>query len=75
MLQSEIQAGGTYEVRWHDGSFTAVRVDVVGGKPITRYIPGYGYEQIGRGKRYHCTNLRTGRRVIVKSAAKFRRAV
>ena len=75
MLQKDIVVGGVYQVRWHDGSLTHVRVDIVGSKPIRTYRAGLGYEQIGRGTRYHATNLKTGRRVVIKSAAKFRRRV
>jgi hypothetical protein len=73
--QSEVEVGQVWEVRWHDGTLTEVRIDIIGGKPIRRYNAGRGYETIGRGTRYHATNLKTGRRIVIKSAAKLRRRV
>ena len=73
--QSEVEVGQVWEVRWHDGRLTEVRIDIVGRKPIRRYTAGVGYSQIGTGTRYHVTNLKTGRRCVIKSAAKLRRRV
>ena len=67
MKQDEIEVGGTYELRWHDGSFTHVRV--VG---TTRYPVRRRGAVIGTKTRYRCLHLRTGRYVVVKSAAKLR---
>jgi len=64
MLKSDVVIGGTYRVRWHDGSFTDVRVTGEHG-----YTPYGGYR---RNVRYSAVNLATGRRVVIKSAAKLR---
>jgi hypothetical protein len=71
MLKKDIENGKTYEVRWHDGSFT----DVLVLSPLRRHHRGsyYGGARVTTG--YMCKNLKTGRVVTIKSAAKFRREV
>jgi hypothetical protein len=71
MKQDEIEIGGVYRVRWHDGSFTNIRI---GGK--RRYpMRKRGGGVIGTKTRYWGTNLKTGRIVEIKSAAKLRERV
>lgn len=67
MRKSDVNIGATYVVRWHDGSFTEVRIDAE--------IPAaYAWRAGSAGRsHYRATNLRTGRSVIIKSAAKLRR--
>ena len=65
MLKKEIVAGGTYRARI-SGNFVTLRVDEI-----------FEREDWNRKNvtRYNCTNLNTGRKIVVKSAAKFRHPV
>ena len=63
MLKAEIEIGATYRVRWHDGSFTNVKI--LGERRAPR----------GNRRQYNATNLATGRLVVIKSAAKLRERV
>jgi uncharacterized protein YodC (DUF2158 family) len=72
MLLKDVEIGGSYEVRWHDGSLTVVRITGLHGYPVRG---GYPYGVIGRKTRLSAVNLTTGRRVEIKSAAKLRRKV
>lgn len=73
MRQSDVTIGAVYEVRWHDGSMTHVRITGEHGYPIISR--NYPYRPTGRKIRYSAVNLATGRRVEIKSAAKLRRPV
>lgn len=74
MKKSDVIIGATYLVRWHDGSFTEVRID--GEKRINvRSRDIYGSGVIGTKTQYVATNLKTGRTVTIKSAAKLRKQV
>ena len=73
MTISDVEIGGVYEVKWHDGSLTHVRITGQHRYPIqSRYYP---YSTTGYKTRYSATNLATGRRVEIKSAAKLRRRI
>lgn len=67
MLQKDIEVGGIYHVRWHDGSFTDVKV--------TGTRPAYQFSGQRARVQYGAINLKTGRPVVIKSAAKFRARV
>jgi len=67
MLKQDVEIGAVYRVRWHDGSFTDVRITGERG-----YTPYGGYR---RNVRYSAVNLATGRPVVIKSAAKLREKV
>lgn len=71
MLKSEVEIGGVYIVRWHDGSFTEVEIL----RPMRRRSYG-GYSRRSKDMtHYQAKNLKTGRLVEIKSAAKLRRRV
>lgn len=73
MRQAEVKVGGVYEVKWHDGRLTHVRVTGTRRHPVqSGYYP---WRTVGFKVRYSAVNLATGRPVVVKSAAKFRREV
>lgn len=69
---ADVEAGQVWEVRWHDGSI--VEVEILGRKAYPVY-GGYPYRQTGTKTRLNARNLRTGRMVTIKSAAKLRRRV
>jgi hypothetical protein len=72
MLKKEIEIGGVYSLRWHDGSFT--EVEILG----TRRHQNYGSRTLRPSPvttRYTARNLKTGRIVTIKSAAKLRERV
>lgn len=73
MTKDQVEIGGVYRVRWHDGSFTHVRITGTRGYPV--YSRGYRGGQIGTKVRYRGINLKTGRAVEIKSAAKLRERV
>jgi hypothetical protein len=73
MLAKDIEVGGVYVVRWHDGSFTHVRVTGTRDYPVRQRR--YPYGVTGSKTRYSAVNLTTGRHVVIKSAAKFRERV
>lgn len=66
MRKSEIKVGGNYVAKV-SGSATIVRVESI--------VPVYDPFAKRMANRYHCTNLRSGRAVVAKSAARFRKAV
>lgn len=72
MLKSQIELGGTYEVRWHDGRLTEVRIT-----HELRRTRGHGSRsgRLSTQTHYSGVNLATGRVVEIKSAAKLRRRV
>ena len=72
MLQKDIEVGGVYKLRWHDGSFT--EVEILG---VRRRTVGYGSRsgRLSTSTRYSARNLKTGRIVEIKSAAKLRERV
>lgn len=64
MLKSEIKVGGTYLAKV-GGAVTTVRVDAINDRSR--------FARSGReGVTYDVTNLRTGRKTVFRSAAKFR---
>ena len=63
MLKKEIVAGGTYRARV-SGNFVTLRVDEIFQKEDL-----WSRKEVTR---FNCTNLNTGRKIVVKSAAKFR---
>jgi hypothetical protein len=73
MKKAEIEIGGIYRVRWHDGSFTNIRIGGTKRYPVRSR--GYRGGVIGTKTRYWGTNLKTGRIVEIKSAAKLRERV
>lgn len=73
MTTKDVEIGGVYEVRWHDGSLTHVRITGEHQYPIQS--GSYPWRTKGYKTRYSATNLATGRRVEIKSAAKLRRRV
>ena len=70
--QAEVEPGQVWKVRWHDGSFTEVEILYV-----LRRTVGYGSRsgRLSRSTRYSARNLKTGRVVEIKSAAKLRERV
>ena len=75
MTKNEVEIGGVYEVRWHDGTLTAIHITHVTKHPVRSYRPTSGYVEIGSKVRYRGVNLKTGRSVEIKSAAKLRRLI
>jgi hypothetical protein len=73
MKQSEVEIGGVYRVRWHDGSFTEVGILGIKRYPVQQNR--YPYRTIGSKARFSARNLATGRVVTIKSAAKLRERV
>ncbi len=73
MLKAEVEVGGVYRVRWHDGSFTHVRITGLQRYPVRSNRYPYGVS--GSKTRYSGVNLATGRPVTIKSAAKLRERV
>lgn len=71
MRQTNVTVGGCYEAKV-SGRVVTVRVDRIEDWPGHRYVGAF---KAKGGKRYHGTNLATGRPVAFKSARKFRRAV
>ena len=71
MLKNEVEIGGTYEVRWHDGRITQVKI--LGPKAYHTFGSRNGRNQ--RRTQYNAINLATGRMVVIKSAAKLRKRV
>lgn len=65
MKANEITVGGVYEAKV-SGKLTRVRVD--------RIEDGYTWQD-RPVRRYHVTNLVSGRKTVFRSAAKFRRVV
>ena len=68
MKKAEIRVGGLYNAKVN-GMTQVVRVD-----EIREYNPSFGgFRQIGKAQmRYDVTNLRTGRRLTFRSAARFK---
>ena len=73
MKASEVVLGAVYRVRWHDGSLTDVRITGEHRHPVQS--GSYPWRTTGYKTRYSATNLATGRRVEIKSAAKLRERV
>ncbi len=63
MFATDVQVGGRYIIKLA-GRFVVVRVDHIDVREKTSYSRG--------GRYYLCTNERTGRYIVVKSASKFR---
>lgn len=75
MKAKDIRQGSIYEAKV-SGKLTRVRVDRI----ESVVVPRYGWRALGNNGRrnstqYHVTNLRTGRKTVFRSAAKFRREV
>lgn len=69
MRHKDVHVGGHYRARI-SGHHVTVRLD--------RIEEREGYTRLrrhGSNKTYHCTNLRTGRKVVFRSAAKLRSEV
>lgn len=76
MKAEQIVIGQVYFIRHHgEVGLTEVRVDAIETKErycgFSRYSAQPQYREMTR---YRCTNLSTGRKIVVKSAAKFRYA-
>ena len=71
MLKKDVEVGAIYRVRWHDGTFTEVKI--LGPKPA--YARGGYSGSVTRRTQYNALNLKTGRMVVIKSAAKLRERV
>lgn len=72
MKKDEVKIGGVYEVRLH-GVLTKVRIE-----EATEHRNWVGAASSGNRRtmtHWSATNLRTGRRIVIKSAAKLRREV
>lgn len=63
MKKADIKKGSCYTARV-SGNFVTVRVDSITERD------GYGTSKAGTS--YNCTNLKTGRKVVFRSAMKFR---
>jgi hypothetical protein len=73
MRKQDIVKGGVYRLRWHDGSFT--EVEILGERRHPVRQGRYPYAVTGSKVRYSARNLKTGRIVEIKSAAKLRERV
>ena len=73
MKANEIEQGGYYEAKI-SGQIVTVRVDEIGTRLKSSYSP-YRDASPSMRKVYYVTNLRTGRKLMFKSAQKFRQAV
>lgn len=77
MLKNQIKVGGLYRASV-SGRVVTVRVDEIDNDAMGRW-KGSDYsgrsKGFGRATRYACTNLATGRKIQIKSAAKFRSEV
>lgn len=64
MVQSEIVVGGRYTAKVSNVLTTVIvnRIEPVGGSSYRRAFT-----------RYHCVNEKTGRKIVIRSAAKFRK--
>jgi len=72
--KGEIEVGTVYRVRLH-GKFTDVKVDSI-DEVVARRVVNFGMTvKMTHRTVYNCTNQTTGRQVVIKSAAKFRRIV
>lgn len=72
MKKSEIEVGEVYTLKHHDGNIITARVERKFGH---QYSTTKWFPSSPRREYYDCTNLHTGRAIVVKSAAKFRKRV
>jgi hypothetical protein len=70
--KKDVEIGKRYQIHHTSGYVT---VKVIGFKSTDIRSRGYGYDLIGKKRQYRCINEKTGREIIVKSAAKFLREV
>jgi hypothetical protein len=70
--KADVEIGKRYQIH-HTSGWVTVRV--LGFKGTDIRSRSYGAEVIGRRRQYRCLNEKTGREIIVKSAAKFQREV
>ena len=72
MKTQDIRVGATYLIRFHDGLLTPVTVLRETERRHYSYGGIHTRSYAGSHTGYICRNLRTGREITVKSAAKFR---
>jgi hypothetical protein len=73
MTKAQVVIGAVYNVRWHDGTFTHVEILSERRYPVRSNRYPYGVS--GSKTRYTARNLKTGRIVEIKSAAKLRERI
>lgn len=75
MKAEEIKVGNIYLIR-HFGEMSKVRVEAIDEKDIYCGRDYYsGKSKYRSTTRYRCVKLSTGRKIVVKSAAKFRKLI